>query len=306
MNAAIRAVVRSALHHGRKVVGVRNGYDGLIDGAFRSLGARDVGNILTHGGTMLYTRRSERFLEPRFQAEAAQRAASAGIGALVVIGGEGSIRGAQALSGHGIPVIAIPASIDNDIYGTDLSIGVDTALNTIVGAVDRLRDTASAHNRAFLVETMGRQCGYLALVAGVVCGAELALVPESPGSVADVLAAIKGAHDRGKGNAIIIVAEGAAVGIGELMKAIEATNVGFTARVSRLGHIQRGGSPSAFDRLLASRMGVKAMDALAAGEANAMVGLAGNAIRLVPLAQVIGRRRAPGEEYSAMIRTLAL
>ena len=157
---------------------------------------------------MLYTRRSERFLEPRFQAEAAQRAASAGIGALVVIGGEGSIRGAQALSGHGIPVIAIPASIDNDIYGTDLSIGVDTALNTIVGAVDRLRDTASAHNRAFLVETMGRQCGYLALVAGVVCGAELALVPETPGSVADVLAAIKGAHDRGKGNAIIIVAEG--------------------------------------------------------------------------------------------------
>ena len=142
MNAAIRAVVRSALHHGRKVVGVQNGYDGLIDGAFRPLGARDVGSILTHGGTMLYTRRSERFFEPRFQAEAAQRAASAGIGALVVIGGEGTIRGAQALSGHGIPVIAIPASIDNDIYGTDLSIGVDTALNTIVGAVDRLRDTA--------------------------------------------------------------------------------------------------------------------------------------------------------------------
>ena len=306
MNAAIRAVVRTGLHHGRKVIGVQNGYDGLIDGAYRELGARDVGSILPHGGTMLYTRRSERFLDPRHQDAAARRAAAAGIGTLVVIGGEGSIRGAQALAAHWLPVIAIPASIDNDIYGTDLSIGVDTALNTIVGAVDRLRDTASAHNRAFLVETMGRECGYLALVAGIVCGAEIALVPERPGTAADVLAAIKSAHDRGKGNAIIIVAEGAQAGIGELMKAIEATDVGFTARVTRLGHIQRGGSPSAFDRLLASRMGVKAVQALLADETNALVGLEGNAIRLVPLAQVIGRRRAPGDEYPAMIRTLAL
>jgi 6-phosphofructokinase 1 len=306
MNAAIRAVVRSALHHGRRVVGVLNGYDGLVDGAYRPLGARDVGSILPNGGTMLYTRRSERFFEPRYQAEAAQRAAAAGIGTLVVIGGEGSIRGAQALVGHGVSVIAIPASIDNDVYGTDLSIGTDTALNTIVWAVDRLRDTASSHNRAFLVETMGRQCGYLAVVAGIVCGAELVLVPERPGSVADVLAAIKGAHDRGKSNAIIIVAEGATVGIGELMKAIEATDVGFTARVTRLGHIQRGGSPSAFDRLLASRMGAKAVEALVAGDANAMVGLDGSSMRMVPFAQVIGQRRAPDDELFAMIRTLAL
>jgi 6-phosphofructokinase 1 len=305
MNAAIRAVVRGGLHHGRRTIGVLNGYDGLIDGTFRDLGARDVGSILTNGGTMLYTRRCERFFEPRYQAEAAQRAAAAGIGTLVVIGGEGSIRGAQALAAHGLPVLAIPASIDNDIYGTDLSIGTDTALNTIVGAVDRLRDTASAHNRAFLVETMGRECGYLAVVAGIVCGAELALVPERQCGAGEVLAAIKDAHDRGKGNAIIIVAEGASCGIGELMKAIEATDVGFTARASRLGHIQRGGSPSAFDRLLASRMGVKAVEALVAGEANAMVGLEGNAMRLVPLAQVIGRKRIPEDEYFAMIRTLA-
>jgi 6-phosphofructokinase 1 len=306
MNAAIRAVVRTGLHHGRKVVGVQNGYDGLIDGAFRDLGARDVGHILPHGGTMLYTRRSDRFLEPRYQAEAVRQASAAGIGTLVVIGGEGSIKGANALAAHGMPVMAIPASIDNDISGTALSIGVDTALNTIVGAVDRLRDTASAHNRAFLVETMGRDCGYLALVAGVVCGAELALVPETPGTVGDVLAAIKSAHDRGKGNAIIIVAEGAPVGIGEIMKALEATDVGLTTRVTRLGHIQRGGSPTAFDRLLASRMGVKAVEALLAGQANAMVGLDGSEIRLVPIAEVIGRCRAPGEEFSAMIRTLAL
>ena len=306
MNAAIRAVVRGGLHHGRKIIGVLNGYDGLIDGAYRDLGARDVGHILTQGGTMLYTRRSERFLEAQYRAQAAQRAAAAGIGALVVIGGEGSIKGAHALSTHGIPVIAIPASIDNDVYGTDLSIGTDTALNTIVGAIDRLRDTASSHNRAFLVETMGRECGYLALVAGVVCGAELVLVPERKCGATEVLAAIKNAHDRGKGNAIIIVAEGAECGIGELMKAIEATDVGFTARASRLGHIQRGGSPSALDRLLASRMGVKAVEAIVGGEANAMVGFEGSALRMVPLAQVIGRKRAPGDELFSMVRTLAL
>jgi len=306
MNAAIRAVVRTGLQHGRKVIGVQNGYDGLIDGAYRPLGARDVGNILTHGGTMLYTRRSERFLDPRRQVEAVQRARAAGIGTLVIIGGEGSIQGANALAGHGLPVAAIPASIDNDVFGTDLSIGVDTALNTIVGAIDRLRDTASSHNRAFLVETMGRHCGYLALVAGVVCGAELVLVPEQKCGASDVLAAIRNAHDRGKTNAIIIVAEGAQCGIGELMKAIEATDVGLTARASRLGHIQRGGSPSALDRLLASRMGVKAVQALAAGQANVMVGLDGNSVRLVPLAQVIGRKRAPEDELFAMVRTLAL
>ena len=306
MNAAIRAVVRTGLHHGRKVIGVQNGYDGLIDGTYRELGARDVGNILTHGGTMLYTRRSQRFLDDRYRAQAAQRASAAGIGALVVIGGEGSIQGAHALSAHGIPVVALPASIDNDVHGTDLSIGVDTALNTIVGAVDRLRDTASSHNRAFLVETMGRHCGYLALVAGVVCGAELVLVPEHKCGASDVLAAIKNAHDRGKTNAIIIVAEGAQCGIGELMKAIEATDVGFTARASRLGHIQRGGSPSALDRLLASRMGVKAVQALAGGEANVMVGLEGNAMKLRPLTQVIGRKRPPEDELFAMVRTLSL
>lgn len=305
MNAAIRAVVRTGLYHGRKVIGVQNGYDGLIDGAYRELGARDVGNILTHGGTTLYTRRSERFLDAKFRAQAAQRATAAGIGALVVIGGEGSIQGAHALSTNGIPVVAIPASIDNDVYGTELSIGVDTALNTIVGAIDRLRDTASSHNRAFLVETMGRHCGYLALVAGVVCGAELVVVPEQKCGAHDVLAAIKNAHDRGKTNAIIIVAEGADCGIGELMKAIEQTDVGLTARASRLGHIQRGGSPSALDRLLASRMGVKAVEALVAGETNVMVGLNGSALRLVPFDQVIGRKRAPEDELFAMVRTLS-
>jgi len=176
MNAAIRAVVRVALHHGRSVVGIANGYDGLIDGNFRTLGARDVGSILQRGGTFLQTRRSARFFEARYQAEARQHLAEAGVEGLVVIGGEGSIAGAQALAQLGVKVVAVPASIDNDVAGTDYAIGVDTALNTILDAVDKLRDTASSHNRAFLIETMGRGCGYLALIAGIVCGAELVLV----------------------------------------------------------------------------------------------------------------------------------
>lgn len=178
MNAAIRAVVRTGLEHGRPMIGIRGGYDGVIDGDWRAMGARDVGGILPRGGTILGTRRSERFFDPAHRAGAAARLREAGIGALVVIGGEGSTRGAAELMRLGIRVAVVPASIDNDITGTNMAIGVDTALNTIVEAVDKLRDTASAHNRCFVVETKGRGSGYLASVAGVVCGAETVLVPE--------------------------------------------------------------------------------------------------------------------------------
>ncbi len=305
MNAAIRAVVRTAVHHGRRVIGVENGYDGLIDGTFRALGARDVGGVLPRGGTFLRTRRSERFLEPDYRLAAARRAAAAGMDALVVIGGEGSMRGAHALAGLDLRVMGIPASIDNDVVGTDVSIGVDTALNTIVEAVDKLRDTASSHNRCFLVETMGRGCGHLAVVAGVVCGAEIVLIPEVESSVAEVLEAVRDANRRGKANAIVIVAEGAGIHIGDLLKAIEDADVGFTARASRLGHIQRGGSPTAFDRMLAARLGSKAVQALVAGEAGAMVGLNGRSVETVPLSQVIGRQRELSLEYYEMVKTLA-
>jgi len=287
------------------VIGISNGFDGLIDGTFRALGARDVGGILPHGGTILQTRRSERFFKPEHRQAARHQAQTAGIDALVVIGGEGSMRGAHALAGLGMRVMVVPASIDNDMVGTDVSIGVDTALNTIVDAVDKLRDTASSHTRCFLVETMGRGCGYLAVVAGVVCGAEMVLVPEIESSVSEVLDAIRDAHRRGKSNAIIIVAEGAGTRIGELLKAIEETDVGFHARASRLGHIQRGGSPTAFDRMLAARLGRKAVDALLAGESDALVGLSGRTIETVPVRDIIDRQREPSLEYFEMVKVLA-
>jgi len=305
MNAAIRAVVRVALHHGRSVVGIANGYDGLIDGNFRTLGARDVGSILQRGGTFLQTRRSARFFEARYQAEARQHLAEAGVEGLVVIGGEGSIAGAQALAQLGVKVVAVPASIDNDVAGTDYAIGVDTALNTILDAVDKLRDTASSHNRAFLIETMGRGCGYLALIAGIVCGAELVLVPEVETRVEEVLAAVRDAHRRGKASAIIIVAEGARLGIGELLKAIEDADVGYTARASRLGHIQRGGSPTAFDRLLASRLGARAVELLVEGRSGVMVGIDGRSIKPRALEEVVGRQREPDPEFVGMVKILA-
>lgn len=305
MNAAIRAVTRTALYHGLKVIGVLNGFEGLINGEFRPLGARDVGGILPRGGTILQTRRSERFLQPHYQREAIRRTNEAGIDALVVIGGEGSMHGAYALSQQGIRVVGIPASIDNDIWGTNMAIGVDTALNTIMEAVDKLRDTASSHNRAFLVETMGRGCGYLAVMAGIACGAEMVLIPEVETKIEEVLEAVEDAYRRGKAHAIILVAEGAGIKIAELARAIDAADVGFKTRMTILGHIQRGGSPTAYDRLLASRMGVKAVEALLAGEHGVMVGLKGRVMETIPLSQVVEHQRAANMEYYQMARILA-
>jgi len=305
MNAAIRAVTRTALYHGVQVIGILNGFDGLINGEFRPLGARDVGGILPRGGTILQTRRSERFFETRYQREAIRHLNEAGIEGLIVIGGEGSMHGAHALSQQGVRVVGIPASIDNDIWGTNMSIGVDTALNTIMDAVDRLRDTASSHNRAFLIETMGRGCGYLAVMAGIICGAEMVLIPEVETKVEEVIAAVEDAYRRGKAHAIILVAEGASIKIHDLAQAIDQADVGFKTRITILGHIQRGGSPTAYDRLLASRMGFKAVETLLAGEHGVMVGLKGRLMETVPLSQVIEHQRAVNMEYYQMARILA-
>jgi 6-phosphofructokinase 1 len=305
MNAAIRAVTRTALYHGVQVIGILNGFDGLINGEFRPLGARDVGGILPRGGTILQTRRSERFFEARYQREAIRHLNEAGIEGLIVIGGEGSMHGAHALSQQGVRVVGIPASIDNDIWGTNMSIGVDTALNTIMDAVDKLRDTASSHNRAFLIETMGRGCGYLAVMAGIICGAEMVLIPEVETKVEEVIAAVEDAYRRGKAHAIILVAEGASIKIHDLAQAIDQADVGFKTRITILGHIQRGGSPTAYDRLLASRMGFKAVETLLAGEHGVMVGLKGRLMETVPLSQVIEHQRAVNMEYYQMARILA-
>lgn len=305
MNAAIRAVVRTALGNNMNVIGVMHGFEGLVNGEFKPLGARDVGGILQRGGTVLQTSRSKRFMEPAGQRDAIRKMNEAGMEALIVIGGEGSLNGAYALQQQGIKVIGIPGSIDNDIWGTNIAIGTDTAMNTIMDAVDKLRDTASSHQRAFLVETMGRNSGYLAVMAGIVCGAEIVLIPEVPATVDEVAKAIEEAYKRGKTHAIIINAEGSVVRTTELAAKIDGMDVGFKTRMTILGHIQRGGSPTAYDRLLASRMGVKAVEALVAGKYGVMTGLKGKGIEYIPLVDVVSNKRKVNMEYVHMAEVLA-
>jgi 6-phosphofructokinase 1 len=305
MNAAIRAVVRTAMSKDAGVLGIVNGYEGLINGEFRPLGVRDVSGILQRGGTILQTQRSERFKDPKGQREAIRKMNEAGMDGLIVIGGDGSLRGAHLLATQGIKVVGIPGSIDNDIWGSDMAIGVDTAMNTIMEAVDKLRDTASSHSRAFVVETMGRNSGYLAVMAGIVCGAEIVLMPEVPASVDEVALAVEDAYRRGKNHAIIIVAEGANLHATELARMIDEMDVGFKTRVTILGHIQRGGTPTAFDRLLAARMGVRAVEELLDGKSDVMIGLKGMGIGTVPLDEVTSQTRVTAQSYHEMARMLA-
>jgi 6-phosphofructokinase 1 len=269
--------------------------------------ARDVGGIIQTGGTILQTARCKEFYTPEGQDMGLKNLRYGGIDGLIVIGGDGSMRGAMALHERGFPVIGIPASIDNDIWGTNIAIGVDTALNTIVEAIDKLRDTASSHKRAFLVETMGRHCGYLALMSGVIGGAEMVLIPEVDTPLEDVADTITEAYVRGKSHAIIIVAEGAAYNASQIAQYLAEHEPLLQTRVTILGHIQRGGRPTAFDRLLAARFGMRAVEALVAGksESGNMVALGGREISLVPLSDVTSRKRGANLDYFAMAKMLA-
>ncbi len=305
MNAAVRSVVRSALALGMRVFGVKRAYEGLVRGLLSELGARDVGGILQRGGTVLQTARFPDFAKPDIQREALRQLNAQGVDALVAIGGDGTMRGAAALEGLGFPVVGIPASIDNDVYGTDISIGVDTALNTIIEAIDKLRDTASSHQRAFIVETMGRDCGHLALMSGIISGAEMTLIPEQETSAEEVAAAVRGAYERGKTHAIVVVAEGAKLHANALKEKLDKMNTGFDSRVTILGHVQRGGSPSAWDRLIAARFGVAAVERLAKGEHGVMVGLQATSVLGTRLEEVSIRKRAADLEYYRMARMLA-
>ena len=305
MNAAVRAVVRTALAGGLKAWGVQRAYEGMIAGDIREMGARDVGGILQRGGTCLQTARFPDFSKAQAQQEGIRQMRARGIGALVAIGGDGTMRGALALHRLGFPVIGIPASIDNDVYGTDIAIGVDTALNTIVEAIDKLRDTASSHRRGFIIETMGRHCGHLALMAGIISGAEMILIPEQEASAQDVADAVRSAHERGKSHAIIVVSEGASLRASALKDRLDAMKIGFGFRVTILGHVQRGGSPSAWDRLLAARFGVSAVERLQKGESGIMVGLKASEIAAVPMEEAGSRQRAPDLDYYRMAKMLA-
>jgi 6-phosphofructokinase 1 len=291
INPSIRAVVRTAIHHKLDVIGIQEGFDGLIRGEMQSLRARDVGGILQRGGTFLRTARCPEFLERKGQIQALRELNESGIDALVVVGGDGSMRGARVLASMDFPVLGIPASIDNDIWGTDMSLGVDTALNTTMDAVDKLRDTASSHQRAFLVETMGRNCGYLAMITGIICGAEVVIIPEKEIPLDQIAPEIEAAYARGKTHAIIIMAEGASYSTDQVLEQLKQAEIGFETRVTILGHTARGGSPSAFDRVLATRMGVEAVNALMAGKTDKMVGLKGREIVLRDLAEVTNNSR---------------
>ncbi len=305
MNAAVRAVVRTALAYGLEPYGIHRGFTGLLEGDIHPMGPRDVGGIIQRGGTILQTARCQEFKTERGQKRGLRRLNEEGIDGLVVIGGDGSLRGALALHRLGFPVVGVPGSIDNDIWGTNMSIGVDTALNTILEAVDKLRDTASSHNRAFLVETMGRNCGYLALMGGILSGAEQIVIPEVETSLEQIVRVVEEAYIVGKQHAIIVIAEGARPTTEEIANHLRQHEIGFEVRVTILGHIQRGGTPSAFDRLLATRLGVKAVEALYGGEHGVMVGLQGRKITTVPLEQVTSRQRQANLAYYEMARILA-
>ena len=244
-------------------------------------------------------------MEKSGQRDAIRKMNESGMDALIVIGGEGSLRGANVLHEQGVRVIGIPASIDNDVWGTNIAIGVDTAMNTIMEAVDKLRDTASSHSRAFLVETMGRNSGYLAVMAGIVCGAEMVLIPEVQSTVEEVATTIENAYKRGKNHSIIIVAEGSGFRATELADSLEKMDVGFGTRVTVLGHIQRGGSPTAYDRLVASRMGYMAVEGLIEGRSGVMTGLKGRGVDFVPIHDVISNKREISMDYYEMAKVLA-
>jgi 6-phosphofructokinase 1 len=306
MNAAIRAVVRTALNYEIEVYGVRQAYTGLIAGDFELLTSVEVSGILQRGGTILQTARNEEFKTPQGQKRGLRRLNEHGIQGLVVVGGNGSLTGALALHRMGFPVIGVPGSIDNDIYGTDMSIGVDSALNTILESLDRLRDTASSHQRAFIIEVMGRNCGYLALTSGILGGAEIVITPERPPTMEEVAAALEDAYVRGKSHAIAVVAEGAPYRATELEQFLaKDDNIGFEIRLTILGHLQRGGGPTAFDRLLATRMGVKAVELLCEGQSGLMVGLSGREMKTVPLEEAVSRLRPITDSYFEMARFLS-
>jgi 6-phosphofructokinase 1 len=291
LNAAIRAVVRAGVYHDLEVYGIRQGYLGLVNGDIQRMDSRDVAGIIQQGGTILQTARLPEFKEDSFQRKAIRRLNEHGIGALIAIGGDGSLSGALALHRKGVRVVGVPGSIDNDIWGTASSIGVDTALNTIIESIDRLRDTASSHERVFLVEVMGRHCGYLALTTGVITGAEVVLVPERDLTLEQLGKGVEDAYMKGKSHAMVIVAEGANLKTEDIANHLIQHDIGFEVRTTILGHVQRGGRPTAFDRQLATRFGVAAVDAIVKGESGIMVALEGTSIVTRELEEIIGKQR---------------
>lgn len=307
MNAAIRAVVRTGIYHGLEVYGIMRGYSGMVDGDIHKMESRSVANIIQRGGTILKTARCKDFFEKEGRQRAYDNLKKHGIEGLVIIGGDGSFRGAQIFSSEfDIPCIGLPGTIDKDIAGTDFTIGFDTAVNTAVEAIDKIRDTADAHDRLFIIEVMGRDAGYIALHSGISTGAEHILIPEKKTSAKDLIASLTEKERRQKLVNLIVVAEGEDFGgADELAKHIRKEMPQQEVRVCILGHIQRGGAPSCFDRVIASRMGYHAVECLIENTHNVFIGIVNNKMNYMPLNEAVKKKQRISEEWMKIVKILA-
>ena len=310
MNACIRAVTRSAIFHNMKVIGVYRGYDGLINEEFEEFTSSSVSNTIQRGGTILKTARSQEFMTPEGRKKAYDNMVKNKIDALIVIGGNGSLTGAQQFAReYDLPIIGLPGTIDNDLYGTDSTIGYDSALNTIVECVDKIRDTANSHDRIFFIEVMGRDAGFLAQNSAIASGAEAAIIPEGKTDVDQLAEFIERGKRKSKNSAIVLVSESHKDGHGGAMyyaERIKNEYPQFDARVTILGHLQRGGTPSAYDRILASRMGYAAIEALLEGQRNIMVGIKNDEIVYVPISRAIKMDKPINKELIAVLNVLSM
>ncbi|HZG26131.1 MAG TPA: 6-phosphofructokinase [Chitinophagaceae bacterium] len=307
MNAAVRAVVRTGIYNGMEVYGIMRGYSGIIDDDIFKMESRSVANIIQRGGTILKTARCKEFYDPPGRQRAYENLKKRGIDGLVIIGGDGSFKGALKFSQEfDIPCIGLPGTIDKDIAGSDFTIGFDTAVNTAVEAIDKIRDTADAHDRLFIIEVMGRDAGYIALHSGIATGAEHIIIPERKTDLEDVIESLQEKERRKKLVNMIVVAEGGeAGGADEISKIIKQRLPSADIRICILGHIQRGGSPSCIDRLIASRMGYSAVDCLIAGRHNVMVGIINNKMHFTPLEKAVKAKQRISDEWMKIVHILA-
>lgn len=306
MNAAVRAVVRCAIARGHRVTGIKEGYRGLMNENMTELYARSVGEYIQRGGTMLETARCMEFATPEGIKQGAENCRKHGIDSLIVIGGDGSFKGARALTGAGIPTVALPGTIDNDISCTEYTIGFDTALNTAVDAIDKIRDTSTSHHRCSVIEVMGARAGYIAVETAIATGAEAVLVPEIPFDIEeDVLAVIKRGKESGKKHHIIVMAEGITMKAHDIAKLIEETT-GIETRATVLGHIQRGGKPTVRDRVIATRMGAKAVDLIEEGKSNRIVVVKNGEITDVDINEGLEMKKHVSQELYDLVKTLSI
>lgn len=309
MNACIRAVVRGAVYHGIEVFGVRRGYSGMINGDIFQMSSYSVSNIVQRGGTILKSARSKEFMTPEGRAKAFEQLQKFGIEGLVAIGGNGTFTGATIFyDEYGIPTVGAPGTIDNDLYGTDYTIGYDTAVNTALEAIDKIRDTADSHDRIFLIEVMGRDSGYIAIQSGIAGGAELVMVPEVLTPISEVVETLKAGWSRQKSSSIVVIAEGEESGIAsEIAEKIrQQVELNIDMRVTTLGHIQRGGIPTAYDRILASRLGLGALEGLMNGEKNVMAGVVNNELVYTPFRDTIRLPKPINEDLLRMVKILSV